>query len=215
MYFATFELIERRGRRYNFSLVEPSEYIVDDDNITSFDVSAVNIEENGNRSPIQYVLPPGIVQELDNTTTTQRQQNEQSLVLKVCNLNDGDSRATYKTTEIDLRTYKIKMFVHAEGEEDNLNNGDLSCFLRLGTDFTSNYYEYEIPLKATPHGATNANEIWPYENEIDIAFSILQETKKKEIFSNSSQTSPFTKNINGARSYSCRKPNLAQGLRQL
>ena len=210
--FATFELIRGEWRRYNFSLVEPSEYVpLDDDNITSFDVSAVNIEENGNRSPIQYVLPPGIVQELDNTTTTQRQQNEQSLVLKVCNLNDGDSRATYKTTEIDLRTYKrIKMFVHAEGEEDNLNNGDLSCFLRLGTDFTSNYYEYEIPLKATPHGATNANEIWPYENEIDLAFSILQETKKERNLSTSSQTSPFIKNINGGKVTVVGNPNLAQ-----
>ena len=210
--FATFELIRGEWRRYNFSLIEPSEYVpVDNDNTTSFDVSAVNIEENGNRSPIQYVLPPGIVQELDNTTTTQRQQNEQSLVLKVCNLNDGDSRATYKTTEIDLRTYKrIKMFVHAEGEEDNLNNGDLSCFLRLGTDFTSNYYEYEIPLTATPHGATNANEIWPSENEIDIAFSILQETKKERNLSTSNQTSPFIKNINGGKVTVVGNPNLAQ-----
>ena len=182
--FATFELIRGEWRRYNFSLAEPSEYIpIDEDNLTSFDVSAVNIEENGNRNPINYVLPPGIVQELDNTTTTQRQQNEQSLVLKVCNLNDGDSRATYKTTEIDLRTYKrIKMFIHAEGEEDNLNDGDLSCFLRLGTDFTSNYYEYEIPLIATPHGASSANEIWPFQNEIDIAFSILQDAKKERKF---------------------------------
>ena len=38
--FATFELIRGEWRRYNFSLVEPSEYIpIDDDNITSFDVS--------------------------------------------------------------------------------------------------------------------------------------------------------------------------------
>ena len=29
-----------------------------------------------------YVLPPGIEQELDNTTTYVRRQNEQSLVLK-------------------------------------------------------------------------------------------------------------------------------------
>ena len=210
--FATFELIRGEWRRYNFSLLEPSEYVpIDQDNITSFDVSAVNIEENGNRSPIQYVLPPGIVQELDNTTTTQRQQNEQSLVLKVCNLNDGDSRATYKTTEIDLRTYKrIKMFVHAEGEEDNLNDGDLSCFLRLGTDFTSNYYEYEIPLKATSHGASSANEIWPSQNEIDLAFSILQDAKQERNLSTTDINSPFIKNINGGKVTVVGNPNLAQ-----
>jgi cell surface protein SprA len=210
--FATFELIRGEWRRYNFSLAEPSEYIpIDEDNLTSFDVSAVNIEENGNRNPINYVLPPGIVQELDNTTTTQRQQNEQSLVLKVCNLNDGDSRATYKTTEIDLRTYKrIKMFVHAEGEEDNLNDGDLSCFLRLGTDFTSNYYEYEIPLIATPHGASSANEIWPSQNEIDITFSILQDAKKERNSNDNSINTPFIKNINGGKVTVVGNPNLAQ-----
>ena len=118
--FATFELIRGEWRRYNFSLEEPGEYIpIDNESNTTFDVSAVNIEENGNRSPIKYVLPPGISQELDNTTTTQRQQNEQSLVLKVCDLKDGDARATYKTSDLDLRTYKrIKMFVHAEGDQD-------------------------------------------------------------------------------------------------
>ena len=75
-----------------------------------------------------------------------------------------------------MRAYKrIKMFVHAEGEEDNLKEGDLSCFIRLGTDFTSNFYEYEILLDPTPHYATSPDEIWPLSNEIDIAFEIFQD----------------------------------------
>ena len=210
--FATFDLIRGEWRRYNFSLKEPGEYIpLDDIDATTFDVSAVNIEENGNRTPIRYVLPPGIVQELDNTTTTQRQQNEQSLVLKVCDLMDGDSRATYKTSDLDLRTYKrIKMFVHAEGEEDNLNDGDLSCFLRLGTDFTSNYYEYEISLSSTSHGATNANDIWPSENEIDIAFEIFQQAKQDRNFNNSDISSPYIKYTSGGKVTVVGNPNLAQ-----
>jgi cell surface protein SprA len=193
--FATFELIRGEWRRYNFSLEEPGEYIpIDNEDATTFDVSAVNIEENGNRSPIKYVLPPGIVQELDNTTTTQRQQNEQSLVLKVCDLKDGDSRATYKTSDLDLRTYKrIKMFVHAEGEADDLNDGGLSCFLRLGTDFTANYYEYEILLEPTEHGSTSANDIWPSQNEIDIAFEIFQQAKQDRNYNNSDISSPYIK----------------------
>ena len=73
------------------------------------------------------------------------------------------------------------MFVHAEGEEDNLKDGDLSCFIRLGTDFTSNYYEYEIPLKVTNHGANGRLEVWPVENNIDIEFEQFQ-GNKKEIF---------------------------------
>ena len=210
--FATFDLVRGEWRRYNFDLAEPGEYIpLDDQGETTFDVSAVNIEENGNRSPINYVLPPGIEQEVDNTTTTLRQQNEQSLVLKVCNLKDGDSRVAYKTTDLDVRTYKrIKMFVHAEGEEDDLKKGDLSCFIRLGTDFTSNYYEYEILLKPTPHFSTSPNDIWPAENEIDIAFEIFQLAKQERNFNSSDVTTPFIKYGSGGKITIVGNPNLAQ-----
>ncbi|MAU36420.1 MAG: cell surface protein SprA [Flavobacteriales bacterium] len=210
--FATFDLIRGEWRRYNFSLEEPGEYVpIDNQDETTFDVSAVNIEENGNRNPIKYVLPPGIEQELDNTTTSQRQQNEQSLVLKVCNLKDGDARATYKTTDIDLRTYKrIKMFVHAEGEENNLDDDEISCFLRLGSDFTSNYYEYEILLKATEHGETNVNNIWPSENNIDVPFEIFQKVKQERNYTNSNALLPYVKYESGGKVTVVGNPNLAQ-----
>jgi cell surface protein SprA len=138
--FASLDLVRGEWRRYNFDLSSPGEYLpIDDDDNTLFDVTAVNVEENGKRSPINYVIPPGIEQEVDNTTTTLRRQNEQSLVLKVCDLKDGDSRAAYKTSDLDVRSYKrIKMFVHAEGKNDDLSDGDFSCFIRLGTDFVSN-----------------------------------------------------------------------------
>ena len=210
--FATFDLVRGEWRRYNFDLTEPGEYIpLDDQQETTFDVSAVNIEENGNRSPINYVLPPGIEQELDNTTTTLRQQNEQSLVLKVCNLKDGDSRAAYKKSDLDVRAYKrIKMFVHAEGYEDDLNDGDLSCFIRLGTDFTSNYYEYEIKLKPTPHFATSSEDIWPSSNEIDIAFEIFQLAKQERNFNNADVSTPFIKFSSGGKITVVGNPNLSQ-----
>ena len=210
--FATLDLVRGEWRRYNFDLAEPGEYIpLDDQGETTFDVSAVNIEENGNRSPIQYVLPPGIEQEVDNTTTTLRQQNEQSLVLKVCDLQDGDSRATYKTTDLDVRSYKrIKMFVHAEGEEDNMSKGDLSCFIRLGTDFTSNYYEYEIDLKPTPHFSSSREEIWPDQNNIDIAFEIFQLAKQERNFNSTDVNTPFIKYSSGGKVTVVGNPNLAQ-----
>ena len=209
--FATFDLVRGEWRRYNFDLSEAGEYIPnDEDGTTTFDVSAVNIEENGNREPINYVLPPGIEQEVDNTTTTFRQQNEQSLVLKVCDLQDGDSRAAYKTTDIDVRTYKrIKMFVHAEGEEDNLKDGDLSCFIRLGTDFISNYYEYEISLNPTAHDVTSPAAIWPTQNEIDIAFEILKEAKQDRNSNSSDVSSPYIKYISGGKVTVVGNPNLA------
>jgi cell surface protein SprA len=215
--FATFDLVRGEWRRYNFSLAEPGEYLPgDDDGETTFDVSAVNIEENGNRSPINYVLPPGIEQEVDNTTTSLRQQNEQSLVLKVCNLKDGDSRATYKTSDIDLRTYKrIKMFVHAEGEYREghpkaIKDDDLTCFLRLGTDFTSNYYEYEISLKPTAHGESNPNSIWPSQNEIDIAFDIFLQAKQDRNHNSTDVSSPYVKYTSGGKVTVVGNPNLAQ-----
>ena len=210
--FATFDLVRGEWRRYNFDLTEPGEYIpIDDQAETSFDVSAVNIEENGNRSPINYVLPPGIEQETDNTTTTLRQQNEQALVLKICDLKDGDSRAAYKTSDLDVRAYKrIKMFVHAEGEDDDLKEGDLSCFIRLGTDFTSNFYEYEIQLKPTPHYASSPNEIWPSSNEIDIAFEIFQSTKQERNFNNADVSSPYIKYSSGGKITVVGNPNLSQ-----
>ena len=210
--FATLELVRGEWRRYNFSLAEPGEYIpLDDQGETTFDVSAVNIEENGNRSPVNYVLPPGIEQEVDVTTTSLRQQNEQSLVLKVCDLKDGDSRAAYKTADIDVRAYKrIKMFVHAEGKENDLKKGDLSCFIRLGTDFTANYYEYEISLKPTPHYTSNANDIWPTENEIDIAFEIFQLAKQERNFNGSDVSIPYVKYASGGKIVVVGNPNLAQ-----
>ena len=182
---ASLELVRGEWRRYNFDLQTEGEYVPNDnENNTIFDVSVVNIEENGERIPIPYVLPPGVEQEIDNTTTSIRKQNEQSLVLKVCDLEDGDSRAAYKSFNNDFRTYKrIKMYVHAEAsgeDESSLNDNDLHLFIRLGTDFNDNFYEYSIPLKLTPWGTSQTEDdiIWPLDNEIDVAFEVLQNVKK-------------------------------------
>ncbi len=182
---ASLELVRGEWRRYSYDLKEEGEYVPNDnETTTSFDVSVVNIEENAERSPVPYVLPPGIEQELDNTTTSVRRQNEQSLVLKVCDLEDGDARAAYKTFNNDFRTYKrLKMYVHAEAsgsDESALKDKDLSLFIRLGTDFNDNYYEYSIPLKTTPWetSALDDDIIWPSENELDISFDILLDAKK-------------------------------------
>ena len=49
--FATLELVRGEWRRYNLDLTEGGEYIPNDiDDETLFDVSAVNIEENGQRN---------------------------------------------------------------------------------------------------------------------------------------------------------------------
>ena len=66
----------------------------------------------------------------------------------------------------------MKMFVHAEKKNavDNLNDGDLSLFVRLGSDYTTNYYEYEVPLRFTPWFTPSDDpySIWPEDNNVDI-----------------------------------------------
>lgn len=67
-------------------------------------------------------------------------------------LSSGESKCVYKNTTLDLRQYKrLQMFVHANANEQNTTNlqdNHFAVFIRLGSDYKSNYYEYEIPLKA-------------------------------------------------------------------
>ncbi len=207
--FATLELVRGEWRKYNFSLLSPGEYVPDDNlNNTTFDVSVVNIEENGKRIPVPYVIPPGIEREINLGTTNLQQLNEQSLSLKVCNLLDGDSRACYKTTDFDMRQFRhLKMFVHAEAgnSTEALNKGDLTVFIRLGTDFTNNYYEYEIPLTPTPWNtsASDVASIWPDANAFDIVMSVFQNAKTDRNVqlrtpgSGVTLTTPYVTNDNG------------------
>ncbi len=201
--FATLELIRGDWRTYDRELAAPGEYVPGGTDETTFDVFTVNIEENGQRDPIPYVLPPGIEREQDLGTTTMHRRNEQSLAMRVTELQDGDARAVYKTANLDVRQYhRLKMFAHAEKvfEEEDLQDGDLTVFIRMGSDFTGNYYEYEVPLTVTPWlpRTFNPELIWPEENNFDIHFSKLQDLKlernalSRETDSGVSITRPFS-----------------------
>jgi len=179
--FGRLEFVRGDWRRYLGSLEGPQENL-DDDNLneTVFDVFAVNLEENGLRTPIRYTIPPGIDRQIILGTTNLQAQNEQSLAVRVCNLKDGDARAVFKNMSLDMRLYKrIRMFVHAEafGDETALQDGDITAFMRLGSDFTENYYEYEIPLKVTKWGEGNPDLIWPSSNEFNFYFEELHDVK--------------------------------------
>jgi cell surface protein SprA len=182
--FATFELSRGEWRKYAYDLLQPGEYIPDDnENLTSFDISTVSIEENGTKTPIPYVMPPGVERETNWGSTNQQQLNEQSMVLKICNLIDGDARAAYKTCEFDFRQFKrLQMFVHAEKsiQSQTVKNGDLTLFIRVGSDFTQNYYEYEVPLTFTPWGtpSTRPDDIWPESNAFDVALDRMVQSKE-------------------------------------
>ncbi len=179
--FATLELVRGNWRTFDRSLTSPGEYVPDDNSDTAFEVFTVNIEENGTRSPIPYTLPPGIEREQDLGTTSLQRRNEQSLAMRLTNLKDGDSRAVYKTADLDMRQYRrLKMFAHAEafGDELGLRDDDLTVFIRLGSDFTNNYYEYEVPMKVTPWGTGPIRDlVWPEENNFDIHLEKLTNLK--------------------------------------
>ncbi len=183
--FATLDLVKGEWRTYSQSIHAPGEYEPNDvSNETTFDISAVSIDENSRRVPVPYVTPPGIQQERVIGMTQTVRINEQALQMTVQNLVDGDGRAIYKTADFDLRQYKyLKMFVHAEAaqEDSPLDDQDLTVFMRIGTDFTENYYEYEVPLKVTPWGTAYTNDvaIWPEINNIDIRLEDLVEVKQR------------------------------------
>lgn len=189
MRFARLELVRGEWRKYGFDLSSPGVLIPNDDNNMQFDISAVNLEENGSKKPVNYVLPPGIEREINSSSAKLLAINEQAMALTVCGLKDGESRAAYKTTSLDVRQYKkLKMYTHAEASTDLsqvLKDNDVHMFIRLGTDYTDNFYEYDIPLKVTPAGSyvgTNESDqyaVWPQDNEMALEFSKLQSAKQE------------------------------------
>lgn len=190
--FARLELVRNQWRRFTRDFQDadtppPISGLED----TEFSVDAVNIEENSERQPFAYTLPEGIIRE-QNVGVFNALQNEQSLSLRVDNLYRGGQEAVFKYTDVDLRLYeRLRMFVHAEergADLDRLEDGSISLFLRLGSDFEQNYYEYEIPLRFSdladvfgldPNSSAYKREVWPTENELNIPLRILTDLKQQ------------------------------------
>lgn len=169
--------------------------------LSTSEVGVVNIEENANRSPVPYQLPPGVNRQRDiNNTIANTLMNEQSLSLMVKNLYPGFARATYRTITQDLRSYKkLQIYVHAEAIQNNIPvDNDLRVFVRLGSDNQNNYYEYEIPIKITAQkGSYSAYDIWPSENNISFEFNILTALKKLRTEAKWDITVPYIKDEGG------------------
>lgn len=190
--FARLDLTRGEWRRYTKRLQGPGLYFdVCPNTNTSFEVSAISLEENVNKKPCNYVIPPGIQREINTASIQQQRLNEQSMVLRVCGLCDGDARATFKTLDLDMRNYgRLKMYVHAEPNAQctqdfncgptEVKDNDLVLFIRFGTDNSQNYYEYEMPIKVTDVSSGEVNDpalIWPTTNEIDINLKDLVDAK--------------------------------------
>ncbi len=190
--FGTLDLVRGEWRTYDQTLGTAGSGTIE--------TSAVNIEENSEKTPVNYVLPPGITREQDPTQPQLTEENEQSLSLVVKNLSSGEAKAVYKNTTLDLRQYEhLQMFVHANALEQDatlLQDNQLSVFIRLGSDFKSNYYEYEIPLKLTPAGTgytkSTCATVWPEENMLDVDLDIFTSLKKMRNQAKNKGTASYT-----------------------
>ena len=182
--FASLELVRGEWRNYDYNLNLRGETPANG----TISINTVNIEENASREPVNYVLPPGVTRIVDSGQSQITQLNEQSMQMRVDDLDAGDARGIYRNTSLDLRIYKrLQMFLHAEalvGNPTNLHNGEVSAFVRLGSDVKNNYYEYEIPLTITEPGRYSTNStsdrlrVWPEENMLDVDLDALVDVKK-------------------------------------
>ena len=180
--FANLDLVRGEWRVYEQNLS------VNSANTAQLAVSDVNIEENGEKTPVNYVLPPGITRVVDPSQPQLTESNESAMNFMLTGMSSGDAKAVYKNMALDMRQYNnLQMFVHANALEPNVSNlqdDQLALFIRLGSDYKSNYYEYEIPLKLTAPGkystysGADCRAVWPEENMLNIKLSKFTALKK-------------------------------------
>ena len=214
--FAEFQLIRDSWRNFNYELDTSGQYVtIPANSPTSFSVTAVNIEQNSSRTPVPYVIPPGIQRQQQlSTNNVNLMLNEQAMSLQICDLAPGDARGVFKNTNLDLRRYgTMDMFIHAEsgGPVDNLTNQDLFAVIRIGSDFINNFYEIKIPLRITRWGATIDTDIWPDSNNLNLNLDRLIQLKTNR--NNTGNSSGYYREFDAAsnRSYAIvGNPNIGQ-----
>jgi cell surface protein SprA len=219
--FGELSLVRNTWRKFQYKLDSTGNYKPASD--TSFNVGAVNIEENDKRTPLPYRTPSDIqrVQTLSNNGVSLL-QNEQSLTLQFCNLAKDDGKAVFQTyANRDLRQFKqLQMYIHAErNEQTSLNNRDLTAVVRIGSDFVSNYYEVRIPLTLTPLNAVNLgaetsaynDTLWIKSNNLNLNLSDLVQLKIKRNLSDTALNVLYSQLEANGQTYSIiGNPNLGQ-----
>jgi cell surface protein SprA len=115
-------------------------------------------------------------------------------------LKDSFSKAVYKNLSIDMLIYKrLKLFLHAQSSDPGTRDDDVQAFIRIGTDYTQNYYEYVVPLKLTQPGTTSREGIWLAENEIDVALEdfVNAKVERNNIPGGWDNRRPYEMTVNG------------------
>ena len=204
------QFVANQWRRFNYRILDnnvsqpPIGQLTDAD---AFNISTVSIEENGpavalGPGKIPYISPPGIRRDKEyGSSSTSRLQNEQSLRLSVTRLRDGYAKGAYKNITINMLRYKrLRLFLHGDSKDENTRSGDVQAFIRIGTDYTQNYYQYSLPLQLTRSGDTGPDQVWPEVNRIDVAFQDFIDAKAERNQRNPvNYQIPYTKTLaNGA-----------------
>ncbi|MFQ5568970.1 MAG: cell surface protein SprA [Rhodothermales bacterium] len=206
--FATLELV---GSQWRKSEAVSNENAFDaspdlpDDPPDPLDETRISIESVNNEENASYAIPLGtVLTQIRETTTGQPiDAREQSMVLRVENLEPGRQLAvfqTYNTQAHDLLKYNhLRMFLHLHGTVDGLplqeeDRGKVKLFVRLGANETNDYYEYEQSLTPSPIGpevgdlAEDPDYLWRTNqtvegetgvdlNSMDILLSALNQLK--------------------------------------
>ncbi|MBO0356953.1 cell surface protein SprA [Hymenobacter sp. BT186] len=197
------QFVANQWRRYLGPISDPNIPCVNcGDAAAAFNISTVGVEENGGSNTagaVPYVVPPGIQRDKEyGSSTVNRQQNEQSLRLCVEDLRDGFGQAAYKNLSLNLVRYKkLRLFLHAQTEDETIRDGQMQAFIRLGTDYNQNYYEYRLPLvitRATGGGGNiTAEEVWPLANRVDVELQRFIDAKAERNQLSVSYQVPFVK----------------------
>ena len=216
MRFGKLELVRNQWRKFRNNIDTTGMFTtLPTPDPTSVNVLAVNIEENDQRQPIPYRIPPGIErqQQISNNNVPLF-LNEQSISMQVCGLPQYDARGIFKTFNLDMRQYgRLSMFIHAESVQNAqpLEDGDLRGVVRIGNDFSGNYYEIKIPLTITPPGTTDSLRIWPEVNNLDFDLSELTDLKFRRNRAGISPSAYYSETNADGRTYALiGNPNLGE-----
>lgn len=216
MRFGKLELIRNQWRKFQNEIDTTGAFVsLPANDPVEVNTLAVNLEENDQRTPVKYIIPPGIERQQQlGSNNVQLAMNEQSLGMQVCGLPFGESRGVFKSMNVDMRQYgKLMMFVHAEGKgSDNaIFDGALSAVVRIANDYQGNYYEIKIPLKKTPWGATDTTAIWPEANNLDFDLNILTKLKQSRNTSGWPSNQYYKEITDDGRTYAIMgNPNLGE-----
>lgn len=214
--FGKLELVRNQWRQFKYQIDTTGQYVnLPANDPVEFNTLAVNVEENDQRQPVNYVIPPGVErqQQLSNNNV-QLFLNEQSLSVQLCGLPKKESRGVFKTFNMDMRQYgKMRMFIHAEsrGFSEAIKDYSLTAVIRIGNDFQGNYYEVRIPLKRTNWGARDSLAVWPIENNLDFDLQDLTRLKARRNQQGVSPSQYYKEILSTGRSYAVvGNPNLGE-----